>query len=522
MNALTDLTLAPPIGERVIHGLLFGTFTLHLLFVLMMLGTAILGMWFFLHAWWGRRLGELRFDKQVLRMFLVTKSLAVVLGVGPLLLIQVGFTVPFFTAVTFFAPLWMLIIALLIASFLSFDSLAHRVETHPYVHLAVGTFALGTLLIVPGFFVAVLVTAENSDKWLDMLHLGFNFDWRLSVHWLLRYLHVLGAAVVFGAAFHYFFIADARDRKSSLMKWILGGLLFQVLVGFALYFSLLIPMTLTIYLYLIAGVALALAAIVWVAVRLRSAAMSFYGVLPLGVALLTAMLLTRQALQDRAFYSLRARTQPNTDRYRAELAGYRGDSLRRYERHTAITYDNGPTIYRYSCSFCHGADGKGDGPDAAQLRVPPEHIRAVRTTPAYLRHILMNGVDGSAMPRFGYYDPAQRERIAAYLDDRWSVLASPGGPPVILPESAVRQAETIWGGTCAQCHGADGRGGPAASRLMPPPPDLTRYSLTPDRTLEVVTHGYPATAMPAFGSFSLAVRWGLVQVVLGKRIPAGK
>ena len=44
MNSLYDLILPAPIPGDLIDVLMFSTFFLHLLFVLMMLGTAILGM----------------------------------------------------------------------------------------------------------------------------------------------------------------------------------------------------------------------------------------------------------------------------------------------------------------------------------------------------------------------------------------------------------------------------------------------------------------------------------------------
>jgi hypothetical protein len=164
MTVPHDLLLYPPIGETVMRGLLFSTFLLHMLFVLMTVGTAILALSYFIHAWWADRLGELRWDKRVLRMFLMHKSLAVVLGVGPLLLIQVAFTIPFFTGVTLFSPLWLLVILMLIIAFISFDSLGHKIDVHPYVHLVVGVVAMVALLTVPGFFVAGLRSADAGGR----------------------------------------------------------------------------------------------------------------------------------------------------------------------------------------------------------------------------------------------------------------------------------------------------------------------------------------------------------------------
>ena len=232
MTSLHDLLLPLPIPQGLAKALLFAFFSIHLLFVLLMLGTAILALAYFIEAWWHDRLTVLRWDKKILRMFMMHKSLAVVFGVGPLLLIQAVFSIPFFNAVVLFSPFWLLIIAFLILAFLSFDSLGHRIETHRYLHLCFGIIAMIFLLCVPGFFAAVLVAAENPDKWMEILRTGFGFDGRISIHWFMRYLHILGASIVFAAAFHYFFTAPrfGIEHRPGLVKWMLAGLL-QVLLS---------------------------------------------------------------------------------------------------------------------------------------------------------------------------------------------------------------------------------------------------------------------------------------------------
>jgi hypothetical protein len=346
MNVPHDLILGPPIGETAMRGLLFGTFFLHLLFVLMTVGTAILAISYFIHAWWDNRLQELRWDKRILRMFLMHKSLAVVLGVGPLLLIQVAFTIPFFTGVSLFSPLWLLIIGLLIVAFIFFDSLGHKINVHRYVHLFLGVVALMALLTVPGFFVAVLVATENPERWLGVVQNGFGYDARLTVHWLLRYLHVIGAAVVFGAAFHYMFVVHGHEgKRRELLRWIVFGLLVQVGLGIGLYWSLLRPPDVMIYIYLSIGIGLT-ALLVWLATRpMRLDARLHYAVVgPVLLGLLMMMLLTRQNLQDRGVSRVIPESKAIARTYAHSLAPYDSVALERYTQEMEIVYDNGTTI----------------------------------------------------------------------------------------------------------------------------------------------------------------------------------
>ena len=108
MNQWTDLFLAMPMPETWLHGLLF---------VLLMLGTAALGLLFFMHTWMSGEAGPQVWSKQVIGTHLGLKSLAVVLGVAPLLIIQVRYSYAFFTATGLFSYAWLSVIPLLIAAF---------------------------------------------------------------------------------------------------------------------------------------------------------------------------------------------------------------------------------------------------------------------------------------------------------------------------------------------------------------------------------------------------------------------
>jgi hypothetical protein len=96
-----------------------------------MIGTAITGLYYFQHAWWSGQRSELRWDKHIHKTFLGTKVLGVVLCVGALLVIQLYFGLPFYTATTLFGPYWLLVILIMIISFLMIDGISHTEEVHP-------------------------------------------------------------------------------------------------------------------------------------------------------------------------------------------------------------------------------------------------------------------------------------------------------------------------------------------------------------------------------------------------------
>ena len=65
--------------------------------------------------------------------------------------------------------------------------------------------------------------------------------------------------------------------------------------------------------------------------------------------------------------------------------------------------------------------------------------------------------------------------------------------------------EMLWQTLCAGCHGDDGTGnGPAADWLRPRPANLTQYDYTQQRLADVLWHGVPGTAMPAWRDIPLS------------------
>ena len=490
MTGLTDVMLENPLPELWAQALLFFGFLLHLTLVLVMIGTALLGVYFFIEALWGRDLNEDdRWDKRILGSFLGVKALAVVIGVAPLLVIQTAYGIPFLTATNLNAPVWLLIIGLLVVAFLSFDALSHRIHVHRYLHLFFGIVALIALLVVPAIFVATLVMAENPDAWAEMMRQGSFPAGRLGWFWLLRYLHILGASVVLGAAFHYWFSTeDDPEKRTRLLRWLIAGLLFQIPVGVMLYGFLPHGASTAEDILVMIGVVVALT-LLWLIIGHISRERTLrHGVAFTGIMLIILpMLLTRQWHQNRTFLPLQRALEEKRETYRKTLSPYRRTALASYQDVLDHPVVDGQTIYERSCAFCHGLRGDGAGGSASELEVPPAVLAGVRTDRDYLHRILMSGVDGTGMPRFQYYDASARQR-----------------------------AEKVWSETCKKCHGKNGSGSPMSAPYRPPPPDLTRWFPGPERTFEVITQGYPGTMMPAFRQLPEDVRWGLVDVVRSK------
>lgn len=520
MNTLHDMPLPLPLPAAWLHGLMFVTFALHFLFVLLTLGTALIGITHLLRAWWGGRPQELARGQAVLHGFVAHKSLAVVLGVAPLLLIQVAYTLPFMNGVAMFAPQWLLVIVLLIAAFLFMDYLAHHAAGGRWLGTLCAAAGLMCLLAVPGVFVLVLVGAERHAQWTSMALGGFSLHGPLAWHWLLRLLHVLGAAAVLGGAYHYFFSTKDPAHRRQLLGWMVLGLLFQFLVGPLL--ALRVPHNLdaTALAFMSLGILAALAFVAWSrGPASREATLKLVPAAGCLLFLLVAMLLTRQHLQDQSFLPLVAQGQQAAAARAQRAEPLRQAAFQEYEQHLGLDYSQGDVIFAQSCAFCHGEVGDGQGPLASSLLIPPADLSNLKAERGYLYQLVAKGVPGSGMPYFTVFDRQKLESLIDYLGSTMGVTDPPSGAQV--PPEVMAKAREQFIQTCARCHGQDGSGTPLSAGFHPQPPDFRRYTLNNDKAFQVITAGYPGTVMQPFAALPEDVRQGLAQVLVELRTKPG-
>ncbi len=132
---------------------------------------------------------------------------------------------------------------------------------------------------------------------------------------------------------------------------------------------------------------------------------------------------------------------------------------------------NGAAIYANKCVQCHGTQGLGDGPRAAEVKAqtgtPPADITsdpiARAQSPQQWFDTITNGRIDKLMPPFG---------PSLSVDDRWDVIAYIW--TLAAPSSDVAQGKATYGTLCVQCHGETGKGdGPQATGKLP---DFSQFS----------------------------------------------
>jgi hypothetical protein len=358
ISFLNDLLLNRSAAEIWLRFLMHLTFYFHFAFVLFMLGASLISLYSRLLSHSTHDHEEELWDHEMHKKFLIPKALAVTLGVGVLLATQLYFALPFYTSYVFFGPYWLSSFVLMIFAFLLLEYANHKYFKHPTIALATDIFGVIILMTIPAIFVAIVVGMEYSNRWISLTAAHFQFSGRLIFHWLTRYLHVIGAAIVFGAGFHYLVAGHGKEeRQKKLESWMIIGMLIQFVVG-----GVLIPLAVGI------GAASLFLWKVINRVRMHSDRPSQLGpslyILP--VILLT-MLLTRQYIQNKKVLPLLHSVEKNAAAYNKELVPFQQQRLA-------------------SCSICHALTGRGTEPAGVDLNIPPENIpKCVQAGPKFTK-----------------------------------------------------------------------------------------------------------------------------------------
>jgi mono/diheme cytochrome c family protein len=75
----------------------------------------------------------------------------------------------------------------------------------------------------------------------------------------------------------------------------------------------------------------------------------------------------------------------------------------------------GQRIYKQHCVACHGAQGKGDGPDAAKHLPRPASFVEMRPSFAAARRVIENGVRGTDMPSWPLLTSPEIQAVTFYI-----------------------------------------------------------------------------------------------------------
>ena len=154
--------------------------------------------------------------------------------------------------------------------------------------------------------------------------------------------------------------------------------------------------------------------------------------------------------------------------------------------------ESGRASYLQNCAPCHGETGKGDGPSAPGLSVPPtafsEYTAIADLSPADWFEVTKNGRMDRMMPPWGkrLSDP----QIWDTVGYAWTLHTS---------QAQVGMGKAVYEANCASCHGPDGKGIP--DQVGDPMPDFTDFAATSKVSQSQWAQAVQAgkEGMPAFG-----------------------
>jgi cytochrome c len=162
-----DLPLPMPAPVPVMVAVLLIFFLMHIVFINMMIGGAFLTLWYQLKGLRDHKWDDLAHD--IAASITVNKSIAVVLGVGPLLAINTLYTTYFYSANALTGAFWISIIPLVAGAFLLtylHKYLWHRMPR--WLHIAVIAVVVGIFAFIPLIFLTNITLMLAPERWTQV------------------------------------------------------------------------------------------------------------------------------------------------------------------------------------------------------------------------------------------------------------------------------------------------------------------------------------------------------------------
>ncbi len=338
-----DIPLPLPAPEPLLVATLVLFFLLHILFVNLMVGGSLLTVVYQLKG-----LKDARYDRlahAVANTITVNKSLAVVLGVGPLLAINTLYTLYFYSANALTGTLWISIVPLVTAAFLltylhkfRWAAMAGRRR----LHIAIAALAAALFLFIPLIFLTNINLMLFPARWPEVQGFGSAL---LLPNVLPRYLHfVLACLALTGLFMVWLFrrakaetVAELGFERAALIRigyaWALFPTLGQFLVGPLVLLTLPAEgLAAAVIVTILAGAAIAAPALFLIAVELRGAperiGRRFWPVVALLSVTVLCMASGRHLYREASIAPHREQVRTATEQYLREVDRARGEAPR--------------------------------------------------------------------------------------------------------------------------------------------------------------------------------------------------
>ena len=428
-----NLPLDLPLPEWLLVFLLVFSFLLHIIFVNLMLGGTILTLWCQIKGLKDKDYHNLAHE--IARTITVNKSLAVVLGVAPLLSISTLYALYFYSSAALTGGMWIAIIPLVTVAFLLTylnKYTWHKLDTNKALSIAIIGTATVIFLFIPLIFLVNVNLMLFPEKW--GLVKGF-FSALLLPNVLPRYLHFIFASLAVTGLFVFWYMGRKNypfesyfenltryEVKKKAYSLTLAASMAQFIIGPLVLLTLPTKgFDARLILVILPGAVIALPAMwmIWKAVTGKEEDLDkHFGKVVIALSITVVFmgsgrhiyranaLAPHQRLvevQTREFQRLskEARENPQEEKMELKIDSSLG----------AIA--KGAAIFKTNCAICHKESGKLVGPDIQEMVSIYEKNRSGLIS--WIKQPGKKRPDYPQMPALTQLTDADREELANFI-----------------------------------------------------------------------------------------------------------
>ena len=380
-----DIPLPLPAAEWLLKTLLVVSFVAHILFVNLMVGGSILTLIYEIKGRANKTYDDLAYF--IAQTITVNKSLAVVLGVAPLLLINVLYTVWFYAANALTGSVWILVIPLVTVAFLLtylHKYSWHKMQDNKFIHISIIACVVAIFLFIPLIFLTNINLMLFPDRWGQVK--GFISALTLP-NVFPRYFHFLAASLAATGLFLVWMIKSNRWISKESPLWQHRFLLtkqfysisfvtsaLQFIIGPLVLFTLPTQgLSLKMLLALCTGVIFAIPALwlMWKELQSSSEKLGQHLTNIAVLLFLTVLLMAtgRHFYRDQALAAHKKAVMEKTDEYQELVRAAQNEK----KSEAAILEKSGDTLLKgkdlfATCAACHGLENRLVGPPIKEIQ----------------------------------------------------------------------------------------------------------------------------------------------------------
>jgi cytochrome c len=427
-----DLPLPLPLPEWLLIIILVFSFLLHILFVNLMLGGSILTLVAQIKGLKNKEYDVLAHE--IAKTITVNKSIAIVLGIAPLLSINVLYTIYFYSANALTGLMWIAIIPLVTVAFLL--TYLHKytwevLENHKAIHISILALAVTVFLFIPLIFLTNINLMLFPEKW--GLIKGFMSALTLP-NVFPRYLHFIFASLsVSGLFLHWYmgrksypfdsiftnFTPFELKKKgyslalvASVVQFLIGPLVLLTLPSKGLGWNLIIV--------ILIGASIAIPAMwmMWKGITGDEKAIdkNFKKVLVLMTITVVFMGSGRQIYRSNALEKHRELVKLKTEEFQQiKKEAFAKSKIAQAQDNTAdmSLADKGQKVFNQYCAACHKTDAKLVGPPVIEMATIYKDNKG--DLQKWIKNPGKKRPDYPQMPGFAQLNQGQLDELSEYI-----------------------------------------------------------------------------------------------------------